>query len=225
MKLLAIECTHQMLSAALYCGDEVFERKAEQWQRAAESIVPLIEALCAEAAVPPAALGAVAVSSGPGSFTALRIGMSVAKGIAFARALPLIPVPTLPALAAAVHQECGAAAVLAVIESRRGEYYHALYQGDDLSAFRWHDRVARGGAGELVAALDGLAGPVAVASRSPQALAAAFSGTGAELLQADCFSARSLLPAAQRLLASGRAATAAGVVPEYCQPFVPKGGA
>jgi tRNA threonylcarbamoyladenosine biosynthesis protein TsaB len=44
-------------------------------------------------------LGAVAVSSGPGSFTGLRIGMSAAKGIAFGADLPIIPVPTFEALA------------------------------------------------------------------------------------------------------------------------------
>jgi tRNA threonylcarbamoyladenosine biosynthesis protein TsaB len=77
-----------------------------------------------------ASLGGVAVSIGPGSFTGLRIGLSVAKGIAFARNIPLVGVPTLEALAlhAAGADRTGAGTrLLAALDARRDEVYCQLF--------------------------------------------------------------------------------------------------
>ncbi len=81
---------------------------------------------------------AIAVSAGPGSFTGLRIGMSVAKGLAFAQNKPVIAVNTLllQAAAAASHAQAfargrgldySAVRIVPVIHSRRGEVYTATY--------------------------------------------------------------------------------------------------
>jgi tRNA threonylcarbamoyladenosine biosynthesis protein TsaB len=71
-------------------------------------------------------LDAFAVSIGPGSFTGLRIGMSVMKGLAWATEKPLIGVPTLDALAANLslvpHPVCSA------LDARKGEIYAAIYR-------------------------------------------------------------------------------------------------
>jgi tRNA threonylcarbamoyladenosine biosynthesis protein TsaB len=75
---------------------------------------------------------AVAVSSGPGSYTGLRIGVSMAKGLCFGYDIPLISVPTLEILAAkAIRQRAGAEDDLycAMLDARRMEVYAALFDG------------------------------------------------------------------------------------------------
>jgi len=73
----------------------------------------------------PAAVEAVAVTIGPGSFTGLRIGLSAAKGFCLARNAALVPVPTLDVLAARL--PFSRLPVLALLDARRGEVYAGLY--------------------------------------------------------------------------------------------------
>ena len=74
-------------------------------------------------------LDAVAVSSGPGSYTGLRIGTSVAKGICYATNKPLIAVPTLVSLAAAILEKSNdmSAYYMPVMDARRMDIYTAMY--------------------------------------------------------------------------------------------------
>lgn len=69
----------------------------------------------------------LAVSLGPGSFTGLRIGLSTAKGLAFALGIPLIGVPTLDALASHVIA-CKGDLVCPLLDARKSQIYTALYQ-------------------------------------------------------------------------------------------------
>ncbi|MBW2721484.1 MAG: tRNA (adenosine(37)-N6)-threonylcarbamoyltransferase complex dimerization subunit type 1 TsaB [Deltaproteobacteria bacterium] len=71
----------------------------------------------------------LAVSLGPGSFTGLRIGLSVVKGLAWATGKPLAGVPTLDALAANV--PLAPYPIYPVLDARKGEIYTALYRMDD----------------------------------------------------------------------------------------------
>jgi len=92
----------------------------------AVSLLPLIDAVlrCADCSV--RGLDAVAVSSGPGSFTGLRIGLSVAKGLACATGLHLVAVPTLEALARTVADRHGV--ICALLDARKGELYAACFE-------------------------------------------------------------------------------------------------
>jgi len=69
-------------------------------------------------------LDAVAVVTGPGTFTGLRVGLAHALGLALARGVPVIPVPTLPLRAAALP---GRAYVLALLDARKGRLYAQLF--------------------------------------------------------------------------------------------------
>ena len=80
-----------------------------------------------------AAVAAVAVSDGPGSYTGLRIGAAAAKGLCFALDVPLLAVGTLPALAHQVATRTPHAAgwlYCPMLDARRQEVYTALYQAD-----------------------------------------------------------------------------------------------
>ncbi len=81
------------------------------------------------------ALEAVAVSCGPGSYTGLRIGVSMAKGLCYALGIPLVFVPTLRILAQAVQEEAFAkdAYVCPMIDARRMEVYTQVYNADGKS--------------------------------------------------------------------------------------------
>ena len=217
MNILAIECTHAALSVAVKKAVEVTEVKSEDWRKAAEALVPLIEEAMAQSGLDKQDLDSIAISAGPGSFTSLRIGMSVAKGIAYGLGIPLIPVATMPAMAASFL--AGAGSVMAVIQARKGEYYYAVYSSEQLSSGVWHDDIQRGSAIDVVTAA-AKRGSVVV-SRQPDELLPLLAGRGVVYAAADFFSARSLLQAAERLYERADAAGLEGVVPDYRQMFIP----
>lgn len=222
MNILAIECTHAALSVAVMNAGVVTELRSADWKKAAESLVPLIEQVMAESVLDLQQLDCIAISSGPGSFTALRIGMAIAKGVAYGLGIPLVPVPTLPAMAASLRAET--VRVMAVIPSRKGEYYYADYLPLELSSGVWHDEVKRGSAADVVTAASSGSGGTVVAGRQLNEIIPLLAGSGAVYREADLFSATSLFMAAQRLFAGADAAELNGVAPDYRQMFTPNGG-
>lgn len=222
MNILAIECTHAALSVAVTNAGVVTEARSADWKKAAETLVPLIEQVMAESALNLKQLDCIAISSGPGSFTALRIGMAIAKGVAYGLGIPLVPVPTMPAMAASLLADTGT--VMAVIPSRKGEYYYASYLPEKLVAGVWHDEVKRGSAADVVAAISLVNGGAVVVGRGLNELIPLLASSGAVYREADLFSASSLFVAAQRLFAGADAAELNGVTPDYRQMFTPNGG-
>jgi tRNA threonylcarbamoyladenosine biosynthesis protein TsaB len=132
--ILGIETATEVCGVALTeHGDVKAERSLEGRHLHAEELMVLLRDVCDAAQVSPSALEAVAVSIGPGSFTGLRIGLSVAKGLAFACSLPLVAVPTLEALAMQGMRAAGPGVsyFLPMLDARRGEVYCALYRRDE----------------------------------------------------------------------------------------------
>jgi tRNA threonylcarbamoyladenosine biosynthesis protein TsaB len=91
----------------------------------AENLHAFIRQAIEKAGITLAALDAIAISKGPGSYTGLRIGVSAAKGLCFALNKPLISVPTLDVLARKIEIEEGV--IVAMLDARRMEVYSALY--------------------------------------------------------------------------------------------------
>lgn len=93
--IICIETATPMCSVAL-CdrGGVIASRESDETRSHASSLTPFIEELLEEAGIRAADLEAVAVSKGPGSYTGLRIGVSTAKGIAYAVSVPLIGIDT-----------------------------------------------------------------------------------------------------------------------------------
>lgn len=99
--LLAIDTSTQMIGLALYNGWQVVcESVWQSRNHHTVEVAPAMHALLLNSGVKPDALQALAVASGPGSFTSLRIGMALAKGMALSLHLPVIGIPTLDILAA-----------------------------------------------------------------------------------------------------------------------------
>jgi tRNA threonylcarbamoyladenosine biosynthesis protein TsaB len=95
-------------------------------RRHAESLTPAIEFVCHQARTPLQEMGAVAVDIGPGLFTGLRVGVAAAKAIAHALRVPMIGVSSLDLLAFPVRYS--PKMIVAVIDARRGELFHASYR-------------------------------------------------------------------------------------------------
>ncbi len=116
--LLAVDSSTQFIGMALYDGAMVISEMT--WKTAnhhSVEISPAIKAMLQRSQVKPEQLTALGVASGPGSFTSLRIGMAVVKGLALALHIPVIGVPTLDILAAGVPPE--KSPVVAVLQAGR----------------------------------------------------------------------------------------------------------
>lgn len=130
--ILLLETATDICSVGLSRAGELLSL-AEIDERAdhAAKINELILQACREAGCTLAALDAVAVSTGPGSYTSLRVGTATAKGICFALDKPLIAVDTLGAIARAVRQEPTKKYLYGpMIDARRMEVYTAFYDSN-----------------------------------------------------------------------------------------------
>jgi tRNA threonylcarbamoyladenosine biosynthesis protein TsaB len=125
-RVLAIDTATPGGSIALRVGGETRERALE-WRGSFRRAAPAVDELLAEAGVLLPELDAIAVPSGPGSFTGLRVGAALALGLARVAGVPLSAVPTLAAVAEAFAPP-GAARVCATLDARRGRRYAALYE-------------------------------------------------------------------------------------------------
>lgn len=127
MKLLALDTATEACSAAVLVEGDVLERYELAPRRHAALILPMIEAVLAEAGIGVTQLDAVAFGRGPGAFTGVRVAVGVAQGIAFAADLPVVPVSTLAALALGAGRETGYTRIVAALDARMGEVYWGTY--------------------------------------------------------------------------------------------------
>ena len=99
MNLLGIESSSRKLSVGLMKEDSFSELHSEKINDTANSLPILSKKIINNASLSFENLDAICISSGPGSFTGLRVGMSYAKGIAMALDIPIVPVSTFDSLA------------------------------------------------------------------------------------------------------------------------------
>ena len=129
--ILSIETSTSVCSVALSMDGEVlFEKASFDGPSHAALLGVFIEEALSVLKGKGKKLDAVAVSSGPGSYTGLRIGVSVAKGLCFGFGIPLIGIHTLDIMAATAIKENKSAAdclYCAMLDARRMEVYAAIY--------------------------------------------------------------------------------------------------
>lgn len=137
--ILIIETSTEVCSVALSVDGLLTDvKESKEGQNHARLVTVFAEELLIRNNIKPDDLSAVAVSKGPGSYTGLRIGVSTAKGICFARRIPLIAIGTLEAMAQHVIQNRKSYNIPAdkptlfcpMIDARRMEVFSMLYNED-----------------------------------------------------------------------------------------------
>ena len=132
MKLLALDTSTEFLSLALQVGDEkgcdkTYTHYQRAGQAASQLVLPQIQALLDSANIKLQDLDGIAFGAGPGAFTGVRVACGVAQGLGFGAGLPVHGLNTLLALAQASGQD----KVIACLDARMGEIYHAAFVRQD----------------------------------------------------------------------------------------------
>jgi tRNA threonylcarbamoyladenosine biosynthesis protein TsaB len=102
----------------------------------AEALMPLIARVIEQSGIAFAALDRIAVTTGPGSFTGLRVGLSAARGIALAANKPVVGLTTLTAYAAPLVSQNGEHPVISAIDARHDHVYLQAVSGNGSSLIR-----------------------------------------------------------------------------------------
>lgn len=130
MKILGIDSSGLVASAAI-CSDDtvVAEFTVNNKQTHSQTLLPMIAQVVEMSGIALEELDAIAVASGPGSFTGLRIGAATAKGLGLALKVPLVSVPTLEGLA---YRLAGMDGVICpMMDARRSQVYSGIYRVSD----------------------------------------------------------------------------------------------
>jgi len=211
LRVLAVDATTDHESVALVHGGRLLAEVRMVAQLHSRRLMPAIEFLLSNAGLAAQDLEAYAVTTGPGSFTGLRVGLATVQGLAVAQSAPCLGLSTLDVLAAKI--EGTADALVALMDAQRGEVFGARY---DAGGRLQGDR----GIGPVESFLDGL----------PELTA--FFGDGVEKHQ-DAILARlprALFPRRSRylagtlgLLAEPRLTALQGVSPADLRPLYLRG--
>ncbi|MBM3488502.1 MAG: tRNA (adenosine(37)-N6)-threonylcarbamoyltransferase complex dimerization subunit type 1 TsaB [Alphaproteobacteria bacterium] len=166
-RVLALDCALTASAGAVVvdgAGAPVARivRKDDGPRGLAEALMPLAVEALAAAGLGFADLDAVAVTIGPGSFAGLRAGIAAARGIALARAIPVLGVTTLEAIAVTALAGTPGATVIAIVDSRRGDLYVQAFRNDALG-LPAALAAPEARAPDAIAAMIPAAGPVVVA--------------------------------------------------------------
>ena len=124
MRILALETSTEYCSVALWQDGAIVERCELVGQKHSELLMEMLDGVLREANITLAQLDGIAFGAGPGSFTGVRIACGVAQGLALGADLPVVGICTLAALA----QASGYEKVIATLDARMAEVYHAAYE-------------------------------------------------------------------------------------------------
>lgn len=220
MNLLAFDTSTDTLSIAVQRDARIWEHQGPGGAQSSSTLIPAIHGLMAQAGLSFSQLQAIVFGRGPGSFTGLRTACSIAQGLAFGANVPVLPTDTLLAVAEQARAVHGCTEVVAVLDARMDEVYHAVC--------RWEPQA--GGPGHWLSAGDfGLCAPEAVPVPPGYVLAGNAAAAYGERLAPDAAqalrlpalpTAAALLRLAPALLAAGGAIPAAQALPHYIRDKV-----
>ena len=139
MLILAIDTALDACAAAVLdtSAGKLIAQESQAMKRGhAEALMPLIARVMKASGVAFTALDRIAATTGPGSFTGLRVGLSAARGIALAAGKPVVGVTTLTAFAAPIVSENDEHPVIAAIDARHDHVYFQVVAGDGSSLIK-----------------------------------------------------------------------------------------
>jgi tRNA threonylcarbamoyladenosine biosynthesis protein TsaB len=139
MLILAIDTALDACAAAVLDTDagRLVAHESQAMKRGhAEALMPLIGRVVAASGTAFTALGRIAVTTGPGSFTGLRVGLSAARGIALAANIPVVGVTTLAAYAAPIVGQNAEHPVVSAIDARHDHVYIQVVSGNGSALIR-----------------------------------------------------------------------------------------
>jgi tRNA threonylcarbamoyladenosine biosynthesis protein TsaB len=139
MLILAIDTALDACAAGVLdtdAGKMIAQESLPMKRGHAEALMPLIARVMKASGIAFAALDRIAVTTGPGSFTGLRVGLSAARGIALAASKPAVGVTTLTAYAAPVVSESGEQPVISAIDARHDHVYFQVVSGNGSALVR-----------------------------------------------------------------------------------------
>jgi tRNA threonylcarbamoyladenosine biosynthesis protein TsaB len=154
VKILAIDTATENCSAALLIDGNVRSREIEMERGHAERILPMVDDLLSEAGITLQDLDAIAFGRGPGSFTGVRLAVTVTQGLAFGAGLDVVPISDLRAVAQrAFDSDATLTRALVCNDARMSEVYWACYErgGDGLARLEGEERVSKPGEVKLPA--------------------------------------------------------------------------
>lgn len=128
MKLLTLDTSSVLCSAALTVDGTVFHASEKAPRRHAELILPMIDDLLQQADIQLQHCDAIAYGRGPGSFTGIRLAASITQGLAFGAKLPVIAISSLQIIAQTAYKQHQQQHLLACIDARMHEFYWAEFK-------------------------------------------------------------------------------------------------
>jgi tRNA threonylcarbamoyladenosine biosynthesis protein TsaB len=136
MLILAIDTALDACAAGVLdteAGKLIAQESQAMKRGHAEALMPLIARVIKESGIAFASLDRIAVTTGPGSFTGLRVGLSAARGIGLAANKPVVGLTTLTAYAAPVVSQNAEQPVISAIDARHDHVYFQVVSGDGSS--------------------------------------------------------------------------------------------
>jgi tRNA threonylcarbamoyladenosine biosynthesis protein TsaB len=212
MNLLAFDTSTDTLFIALQRGTALWQHQAAGGANSSATLLPSIQQGLQALGLQFADLDAIVFGRGPGSFTGLRTACAIAQGLALGASKPLLPVDTLLAVAEEAREQHGLADVMAVLDARMSEVYHAGYRWAD---GLWHATHALGlCAPEALQVPEGLS----VVGNAQAAYAERLAPQAAHRVALP--TATALLRLAPRLMADGHLVDASYALPLYIRDKV-----
>ncbi|WP_260674480.1 tRNA (adenosine(37)-N6)-threonylcarbamoyltransferase complex dimerization subunit type 1 TsaB [Comamonas aquatica] len=212
MNLLAFDTSTDTLFIALQRGTALWQHQAAGGANSSATLLPSIQQGLQALDLQFADLDAIVFGRGPGSFTGLRTACAIAQGLALGAGKPLLPVDTLLAVAEEAREQHGLADVMAVLDARMSEVYHAGYRWAE---GLWHATHALGlCAPEALQVPEGLS----VVGNAQAAYAERLAPQAAHRVALP--TATALLRLAPRLMADGHLVDASYALPLYIRDKV-----
>ncbi|MDO4337288.1 MAG: tRNA (adenosine(37)-N6)-threonylcarbamoyltransferase complex dimerization subunit type 1 TsaB [Eubacteriales bacterium] len=127
MKILALDSSGIVASVAIVEDETLLAEYTVNYKKThSQTLLPMLDEVAKMTELDMETIDAIAIAAGPGSFTGLRIGSATAKGLGLALKKPLVPVPTVEALAYNLYDARGL--ICPIMDARRSQVYTGIYR-------------------------------------------------------------------------------------------------